>query len=130
MQESTSMPEPLSWICSSFSPPVLAVTVIAVAFASRLFSIISLSALAGRWMICGQAGSVSAAHYILVICANLAGRDAVDHGLVEALDPPTGWRHTLLCRRGDARLGRIYGGLVLGRVHSRLRAQNPNRPSP
>lgn len=44
------MPLPLSWICSSARPPPFAVTVMDVAPASSEFSIISFSALKGRWM--------------------------------------------------------------------------------
>jgi hypothetical protein len=46
------MPQPLSWICSSLRPPSLTVTATEVDFASSEFSIISLRAFAGRWMIC------------------------------------------------------------------------------
>lgn len=47
----TLMPDPLSCICSSLTPPSLTVTLILVAPASSEFSINSLSALAGRWII-------------------------------------------------------------------------------
>ena len=49
-REHTMMPWPLSWICRSLRPPALAATAMLVEPASRLFSIISLRALLGRWM--------------------------------------------------------------------------------
>jgi hypothetical protein len=48
----TRIPVPLSWICSDFSPPSLTVTLIDVAPASSEFSMSSLRAFEGRWMIC------------------------------------------------------------------------------
>lgn len=46
----TLIPQPLSVICISASPPLLTVTAIDVLRASRQFSIISFSALEGRWI--------------------------------------------------------------------------------
>ncbi len=46
----TLMPCPLSVICNSLLPPSLTTTLMEVEPASRLFSSISLSAEAGRWM--------------------------------------------------------------------------------
>lgn len=43
----TLMPEPLSWICNSLSPPSLTVTRMLVESASKQFSMSSLSAFDG-----------------------------------------------------------------------------------
>lgn len=48
----TLMPLPLSWIWRSLRPPSLTVMRMLVAPASSAFSMSSLSALDGRWMIC------------------------------------------------------------------------------
>ena len=49
-RSASRIPHPLSVTCSSLLPPSFTVTTIEVAPASRLFSRISLSADAGRWM--------------------------------------------------------------------------------
>ena len=53
----TRIPDPLSWIWRSFIPPSLTVIRIEVAPASRLFSISSLRAEAGLWMIFSRSQS-------------------------------------------------------------------------
>lgn len=50
-KQRTRIPLPLSWICSSFVPPSLTVILILVLPASNEFSMSSLRALLGLWMI-------------------------------------------------------------------------------